>query len=98
MIVDREAASDLGIPVGTIADTLRVLVGGMPVSKFRDGDEQYDVWLRAEAQRPRRRPQDLYDLTLPSPTAGLVKLASLAKLVDERGPDRDRAAQPRSGS
>ena len=38
VIVDREAASDLGIPVGTIADTLRILVGGMPVSKFRDGD------------------------------------------------------------
>ena len=27
-IVDREAASDLGVPVGTIADSLRVLVGG----------------------------------------------------------------------
>ena len=46
--VDREAASDLGVPVGTIADTMRVLVGGLPVSKFREGDQQYDVWLRAE--------------------------------------------------
>ena len=54
VIVDREAASDLGVPVGTIADTMRVLVGGMPVSKFREGDEQYDVWLRAE--RPNGRP------------------------------------------
>ena len=87
-----------------IADTLRVLVGGLPVSKFRDGDEQYDVWLRAEA-RDRGTAQDLYQLTLPSPTVGLVKLASLAKLVDERGPteierlgrerDRHRAGQPR---
>ena len=85
MIVDREAASDLGVPVGTVADTLRVLVGGLPISKFRDGDEQYDVWLRAEA-RDRATAQDLYELTLPSPTVGLVKLASLAKLVDERGP------------
>jgi HAE1 family hydrophobic/amphiphilic exporter-1 len=83
--VDREAASDLGVPVGTVADTLRVLVGGLPVSKFRNGDQQYDVWLRAEA-RDRATAQDLYQLTLPSPTVGLVKLASLAKLVDERGP------------
>ena len=30
--------------------------------------------------------QGLYDLTLPSPSAGLVKLTSLAKLKDERGP------------
>jgi HAE1 family hydrophobic/amphiphilic exporter-1 len=85
VLVDREAASDLGVPVGTVADTLRVLVGGLPVSKFREGDEQYDVWLRAEA-RDRATIQSLYQLTLPSPSVGLVKLASLARLVDERGP------------
>ena len=85
VVIDREAASDLGVPVGTVADTLRVLVGGLPISKFRDGDEQYDVWLRAE-ESYRSTTQDLYQLTLPSPKLGLVKLASLAELVDERGP------------
>src|SRR4051794_7277994 len=85
VLVDREAASDLGVPVGTVADTLRILVGGMPVSKFREGDEQYDVWLRAEAN-DRETTQDLYQLSLPSPSVGLVKLSSLAKLVEERGP------------
>ncbi len=85
VIIDREAASDLGVRVGTIADTLRVLVGGLPVSKFREGDEQYDVWLRAESSR-RASSHDLYQITFPSPAAGLVKLASLAKLVEERGP------------
>ena len=85
VVVDREAASDLGVPVGTIADTLRVLVGGLPVSKFREGDQQYDVWLRAESG-DRATNQDLYQITFPSPTVGLVKLASLAKLVEDRGP------------
>ncbi len=85
VVVDREAASDLGVPVGTIADTLRVLVGGMPVSKFREGDEQYDVWLRAKSGN-RTTNSDLYQMTFPSPTVGLVKLASLAKLVEVRGP------------
>ena len=85
VVVDREAASDLGLPVGTVADSLRILVGGMAVSKFRDGDEQYDVWLRAE-QTDRASIKDLYELSLPSPTAGLVRVSSLAKLVDERGP------------
>jgi HAE1 family hydrophobic/amphiphilic exporter-1 len=85
VVVDREAASDLGVPVGTIADTLRVLVGGLPISKFRDGDEQYDVWLRAD-QEERSTPQDLYQLTFPSPAVGLVELSSLAALSDERGP------------
>lgn len=85
VIVDRERASDLAIEVGLIADTLRILVGGMPISKFRDGDEQYDVWLRAEAA-DRSTSRDLYQLKLPSPVAGLVDLSSMAKLVDERGP------------
>ena len=83
--IDREAASDLGVPVGTIADTLRVLVGGLPVSKFREGDEQYDVWLRADSGK-RSTSQDLYQITFPSPAVGLVKLASLAKLNEDRGP------------
>ncbi len=83
--IDREAASDLGINVGTISDTLRVLVGGSPISRFKDGDEQYDVWLRA---RPvdRDSPRDLDEMSLPSPTAGLVKLSSIAKVGEERGP------------
>ena len=85
VVIDREAASDLGVPVGTIADSLRVLVGGLPVSKFREGDEQYDVWLRAESGK-RATSQDLYQITFPSPAVGLVKLASLAKLVEDRGP------------
>jgi len=85
VVVDRERASDLRIEVGIVADTLRILVGGMPISKFRDGDEQYDVWLRAEAS-DRSSTSGLYQLKLPSPAAGLVDLSSMAKLVDERGP------------
>lgn len=83
--IDREVASDLGIPVATIADTLRVLVGGMPISKFKEHDEQYDVWLRA---RPTERAstEGLYGLTIPSPKVGLVKLSSLARLTESRGP------------
>jgi HAE1 family hydrophobic/amphiphilic exporter-1 len=85
VIIDREAASDLGIPVGDVADTLRILVGGMPVSKFRDGAEQYDVWLRAEAA-DRASLKDLEELSVPSPRAGLVRISSLGRLADERGP------------
>lgn len=85
VLIDRERATDLGVPVQVIADSLRVLVGGMPISKFRDGGEQYDVWLRAVAAE-RSSTEDLYQLTLPSVTTGLVKLSSVAKLAEERGP------------
>jgi HAE1 family hydrophobic/amphiphilic exporter-1 len=71
--------------VQVVADTLRVLVGGMPVAKFREGSEQYDVWLRARRDE-RSTTRDLNDLTLPSSRAGLVKLTSLAQLKEARGP------------
>ncbi len=53
--IDRERASDLGIPVQAIATTLNVLVGGEPVSKYKETDEQYDVWLRRSFLSARTR-------------------------------------------
>ena len=93
--IDREAASDLGVPVKTIADTLQVLVGGQPVTNFKDGGEQYDVWLRAQAA-DRASVREITQMSIPSPTAGLVRLSSLAELSESRGPteierlDRER--------
>jgi HAE1 family hydrophobic/amphiphilic exporter-1 len=85
--IDRERASDLGIPVQTIANTLSVLVGGQPVSRYKEGTEQYDVWLRADKQF-RATSQGLDLLTIPSPVAGPVQLSSLAWLHEERGPSQ----------
>jgi HAE1 family hydrophobic/amphiphilic exporter-1 len=83
--INREAASDLGVPVGVIADSLRILVGGMPISNFKDHGEQYDVWLRAE-HADRASTKGVYHLTIPSPVVGPVSLDSIANLVEERGP------------
>lgn len=83
--IDREKASDLDIPVQTIASTLNVLVGGEPVTKYKEFDEQYDVWLRAELPF-RDRPEVIGQLMLDSPKAGLVQLSSLATLDPAKGP------------
>ena len=85
--IDRDRASDLGIPVQTIANSLNVLVGGQIVSRYKEGAEQYDVWLRAD--KPfRATPQNLENLTNPSPTAGQVRLSSLATVTESRGPSQ----------
>jgi HAE1 family hydrophobic/amphiphilic exporter-1 len=85
--IDRDRASDLGIPVQAIANSLNILVGGQIVSRYKEGTEQYDVWLRAD--KPfRATPQSLEGLTIPSPTAGQVRLSSLATLTEERGPSQ----------
>lgn len=85
--IDRERANDLGIPVETVANTLSVLVGGQPISRYKEGTEQYDVWLRADSPF-RTNPDQLDQLMLPSPTAGLVQLASLARLTEQQGPSQ----------
>jgi HAE1 family hydrophobic/amphiphilic exporter-1 len=95
--VDREKAMDLGVPVQTIASTLEILVGGEIVSSYKDDTvgEQYDVWLRAE-KRDRDDPRTVDYLSVPSPTAGLVRVASLASLKEARGPSQiDRFARQR---
>ncbi|WP_437222916.1 efflux RND transporter permease subunit [Planctomicrobium sp. SH661] len=94
--IDRDRASDLGIPVQAISSSLNVLVGGQIVSKYEEGSEQYDVWLRADKSF-RDNPQNLDYLTIPSPTAGLVQLTSLAKLSESRGPSQiDRLNRQRT--
>ena len=73
--IDRERASDLGISVQTIASTLNVLVGGEPVTKYKEVDEQYDVWLRAESQF-RDRPDAIGRLMVSSPRGTRAALES----------------------
>ncbi|MCA9031676.1 MAG: efflux RND transporter permease subunit, partial [Planctomycetaceae bacterium] len=83
--IDRERASDLGVSVQTVASTLGILVGGEPVSKYKEGDEQYDVWLRAE-QSFRDNPAAVDSLTIPTANGSLVRLSNVASLEPAIGP------------
>ncbi len=93
--INRQKASDFGIKVQDIAATLRTLVGGEPVSKFKEEQDQYDVWLRAQLPN-RDDPHALNDLSIATPSGKLVKLANLATLSEERGPAQiDRFSRQR---
>jgi HAE1 family hydrophobic/amphiphilic exporter-1 len=94
--IDRERAMDLGIPVQMIANTLNVLVGGQIVSSYKEGTEQYDVWLRAD-RRFRTDSRELLSLAIPSATAGPIELGSLARLQEKQGPSQiDRLNRQRT--
>ncbi|MGN6545109.1 MAG: efflux RND transporter permease subunit [Aureliella sp.] len=94
--IDRDRASDLNIPASTVANTLAVLVGGQIVSTYKEGMEQYDVWLRAE--KPDRSSAEVLErVTLPSPTAGQVELGNIATLQEQQGPSQiDRLNRQRT--
>ncbi len=85
VVIDRDRAADLGVSAEEVASSLGVLVGGEPVSTFKESDEQYDVWLRAEP-RQRTSTTDIEDLTVRSKAGALVPLGSLARLDERRGP------------
>ncbi len=83
--IDRAKAADLGVRATDIANALRYLVAGERVGKFREGAEQYDVWIQA---RPEDRAQEsaLYQIEVPSAQGTTVPLANLVRLQDDMGP------------
>jgi HAE1 family hydrophobic/amphiphilic exporter-1 len=94
--IDREKASDLDLDVHDVAATVQTYIAGQPVSKFKEADQQYDVWLRAEPGR-RRAPQDILDLTVRARDGRLVRLASIVRTREDVGPSQiDRLDRQRS--
>ena len=83
--INRPKAADLGISAADISTSLRTMVGGERVTKFREGVEQYDVWLRLDYKD--RSDSDIIErLPLLAPKAGLVPLSQVANLSEGRGP------------
>jgi multidrug efflux pump subunit AcrB len=75
--------------VEDIADTLRTLVGGEIVGTFRENDDLYDVWLRAEPGN-RSTQEALEDITLRlgGTNTALVQLANVVNFREARGPNQ----------
>ncbi len=91
--VQREAASDLGLSLGSIGNQLRILVAGSPVTNWRAADDQtYDVNVRL-APNARNAIQDLERLpfTLGVNADGSPRVARLnqvAQVVEGSGPNQ----------
>jgi HAE1 family hydrophobic/amphiphilic exporter-1 len=83
--VDRQRAADQRVDVRGVATALGLLVGGEPVTKYKEGADQYDVWLRV-ALPGRDRPNAIGSLTVPDANGKPVELRTCAHLADERGP------------
>jgi hydrophobic/amphiphilic exporter-1 (mainly G- bacteria), HAE1 family len=84
-LIDRDRAADLGVQVADIATTLQMFVGGLKVSSYAEGAEQYDVRLRADA-RYRASEETLELITVPSSKYGSVPLRSVITTKPGAGP------------
>jgi HAE1 family hydrophobic/amphiphilic exporter-1 len=83
--VDRARAADLGVSVAEIANAMRLLVGGLEVTDFSEGGEQYDVRVRAAADF-RSRPEDIAQITVPAAGGRTVRLSDVASIEPITGP------------
>jgi HAE1 family hydrophobic/amphiphilic exporter-1 len=85
--VDRARAADLGVNIYDLAITLNMLVGGIDVSTFSEGGEQYDVRIRAN-EDARIDPDRIAQVTVPATGGRSVRLADIVSITEESGPSR----------
>ncbi len=83
--IDRQKASDLGVNVADIAQSLRLLVGGDQVSTYNEGGEQYEVHVRANEDF-RTDPNGISKLNVPSQRLGSIGLDNIVALREAAGP------------
>ncbi|MBO0859890.1 MAG: efflux RND transporter permease subunit [Chloracidobacterium sp.] len=84
-MIDRQKASDLGVSIADIAQSLRLLVGGDQVSTYNEGGEQYEVHIRANEDF-RIDPTGISKLNVPSQRLGSTGLDNVVKLSEASGP------------
>jgi HAE1 family hydrophobic/amphiphilic exporter-1 len=84
--IDRARAADLGVSVLDIASAIRTLVGGVEVTNYTEGGEQFEVHLRAR-DSARIDPQQIAKLTVPAGMMGRsVRLADVVTVREGTGP------------
>ncbi|MFP3938721.1 MAG: efflux RND transporter permease subunit [Thermoanaerobaculia bacterium] len=85
--IDRNRAADLGVSVEEVARTLQVLFGGQDVTRYRRGNERYDVVVQL-LERFRATPRDLEEVYLRGSDGGLLQLASVIDVTEGVGPSQ----------
>jgi HAE1 family hydrophobic/amphiphilic exporter-1 len=93
--IDRVKASQFGLRVQDIAESLRTLVGGEIVGTYKEADDQFDVWLRADP-KDRNTQEALGEMTIRARASvtstnnrtELVQLSNFVNLQEARGPNQ----------
>ena len=83
--IDRQKAGDLGVSVEDIAATMRTMLQGDVVTRFREGQDTYDLRLQLQ-EKDRNDPAIIAGLTVPSSKTGVVRLDNVASLTHGTGP------------
>ena len=85
--VNRDRAATMGVQIADVANALRMFVGGVEVSRYQEGGEQYEVHVRAD-ERFRSNVGALSLLTVPSSHGQAVPLLDLVHVENGSGPSQ----------
>ncbi|NES75131.1 MULTISPECIES: efflux RND transporter permease subunit [unclassified Okeania] len=77
--IDRAQASNLGVSVEDIARTLQIMMGGEDITNFTQGNQRYDVIVRAEEQF-RNSLQNIDDLYVRTESGVMIPLSNVVKV------------------
>jgi multidrug efflux pump len=85
VLIDRDRAAALGVPVSEIGTTLTALVGGGAVSKFDRESRSYDI-ITQVPQADRFNPESLGTYYVRSATGAMVPLSAVLTIETQAAP------------
>ena len=83
--IDRVRAAELGISVADVATTVKSLLSGAVASRYRDGDDFYNIRVMIPEERISSR-QDIENLVLENGQGGYLRLRDVAEVRQAIGP------------
>ncbi|MBT8491753.1 MAG: efflux RND transporter permease subunit [Deltaproteobacteria bacterium] len=85
--IDREKAADLGVPVASIAQTIRSFLAGDKISELKDGVDIYDITMQL-SDEDKSGFESLGNLKVRSASGQLVDLAAFVRIEESTGPSQ----------
>jgi HAE1 family hydrophobic/amphiphilic exporter-1 len=85
--VDREKLNSLGLTIADVGTTLRIALTGDDESKFRDGQNEYDIRIQLD-EFDRSKTDNIGSLTVMNKKGQLVELNQFANISLSTGPTK----------
>ncbi len=85
--IDRDKMAELDLSIGEVGLTLRTALAGDAVSKFKDGDNEFDIRVVLD-QFDRRNPEDVASIAFVNPAGRTVELRQFASISRASGPTK----------
>ena len=83
--IDRARAAELGVSITDIADTMRSLITGAVATRYREGDEYYNIRVMIPESKITSR-QDVDNLPLNGAQGGYLRIGDVAEVRSAVGP------------